>query len=148
MKRLLALLCLIFFAFPLHAEVVRIPVTLHGQDGDHVFQLEYVTTREELEKGLMFRDTLPADGGMLFSYHPAQSVYMWMRNTRIPLDMLFINDKNMIVHTVHEAEPFDETPLGTPLLITAVLELPGGTLDKLKISEGDRVEFALPKAKP
>ena len=93
-------------------------------------------TPEGRAKGLMFRQHMPEDRGMLFDFEREEPVAMWMRNTYIPLDMLFIR-ANGVVHRVHErAQPLDETtiPAGAP--VRFVLELNGGVAAKLGIKAG------------
>jgi len=112
-------------------------------DRAHVFQVEVMKTPEQRSKGLMFRQFLADDRGMLFDFEREEPVAMWMRNTYIPLDMLFIR-ANGVVHRVHErAQPLDETtiPAGAP--VRYVLEIGGGVAAKLGIKAGDTVKHAL-----
>ena len=112
-------------------------------DKSHVFQVEVMKTPEGRAKGLMFRQHMADDRGMLFDFEREEPVAMWMRNTYIPLDMLFIR-ANGVVHRVHErAQPLDETtiPAGAP--VRFVLELNGGTAAKLGIKAGDRIRHPL-----
>jgi len=111
----------------------------------HVFQVEVMKTPENRAKGLMNRHHMAEDRGMLFDFEREEPVAMWMRNTYIPLDMLFIRADGRI-HRVHErAQPLDETtiPAGAP--VRYVLELNGGAAAKLGIKAGDRVRHALIK---
>jgi uncharacterized membrane protein (UPF0127 family) len=112
-------------------------------DRSHVFQVEVMKTPEGRAKGLMFRQHMAEDRGMLFDFEREEPVAMWMRNTYIPLDMLFIK-ANGVVHRVHErAQPLDETtiPAGAP--VRFVLELNAGVAAKLGIKAGDRVKHGL-----
>jgi uncharacterized protein len=111
----------------------------------HVFQTEVMKTPEQRAKGLMFRQFMPEDRGMLFDFGREEPVAMWMRNTYIPLDMVFIR-ANGIIHRIHErAQPLDETtiPAGAP--VRYVLELNGGIAAKLGLKAGDRVKHPLIK---
>jgi uncharacterized protein len=111
----------------------------------HVFQTEVMKTPEQRSKGLMFRQFMPEDRGMLFDFDREEPVAMWMRNTYIPLDMLFIR-ANGVIHRIHErAQPLDETtiPAGAP--VRYVLEINGGVATKLGLKAGDRVKHPLIK---
>ena len=88
----------------------------------------------------MFRRTLAPDRGMIFPYEPAQSVAFWMRNTLIPLDMIFIRPDGRIAR-IATAKPLDETPVPSGEPVAAVLEIPGGRAEQLKVREGDKVDW-------
>ncbi len=88
----------------------------------------------------MFRRTLAPDRGMIFPYNPAQDVAFWMRNTLIPLDMIFIRADGRIAR-IATAKPLDETPVPSGESVAAVLEIPGGRADQLRVSEGDKVDW-------
>jgi hypothetical protein len=90
----------------------------------------------------MYRKSLAANAGMLFVYPDEQPVAFWMKNTLIPLDMLFLKADGSIAHIARNAVPFDETPIESGAAVKAVLEVKGGTADALGIKEGDRVESA------
>jgi uncharacterized membrane protein (UPF0127 family) len=110
-----------------------------SKTGVHVFAVEIADTDAAREKGLMFRKSLSEGQGMLFDFHQEQPVSFWMRNTYIPLDMIFIRVDGRILRVVESAEPLSERmiPSGAPVL--AVLEVIGGTARKLGIAVGDRV---------
>ena len=107
----------------------RVPLTIHSSNGDHRFTVQVAATDEQQQHGLMFVRSLPGDQGMIFPYDPPQNVAFWMKNTLIPLDMIFIRADGTIARIV-TAKPLDETsvPAGEP--VAAVLELRGfGALD-------------------
>jgi uncharacterized membrane protein (UPF0127 family) len=110
-----------------------------SKTGVHVFQVELAVTPEEKERGLMFRRELPEGKGMLFDFQFDQNVAFWMKNTYIPLDMLFIRADGRILRIAENTEPMSERniPSGGP--VRAVLEVIGGTAKKLGIAAGDRV---------
>jgi uncharacterized protein len=110
-----------------------------GKSGVHVFSVEMARTPAERERGLMFVRELPEGRGMLFDFEHDQEVAMWMRNTYIPLDMLFIRGDGRIQRIAENTEPKSERiiPSGGP--VRAVLEVIGGTARKLGIVPGDRV---------
>jgi len=88
----------------------------------------------------MFRRTLAPDRGMIFPYDPPQDVAFWMRNTLIPLDMVFIRADGTIAR-IATAKPLDETPVPSGEPISAVLEIAGGRAAELKVKEGDKVSW-------
>jgi uncharacterized membrane protein (UPF0127 family) len=108
--------------------------------GKHPFVVEVARTAEQQERGLMFRRTLAPDRGMIFPYDPPQDVAFWMRNTLIPLDMVFIRADGTIAR-ITTAKPLDETPVPSGEPIAAVLEIAGGRAAELKVKEGDKVSW-------
>ncbi|WP_029032187.1 DUF192 domain-containing protein [Salinarimonas rosea] len=119
------------------------PLTIVTDEGKHAFQVELAATDEDRRRGLMFRRSMPAEQGMLFDFERVAPVSMWMRNTYIPLDMLFIDAGGTIVRIAEDTEPLSERtiPSGQPVL--SVLELNAGTARRLRIEAGDRVEHPL-----
>ncbi len=113
------------------------------KDGVHVFTVEMAQTDEERQKGLMFRKELPEGRGMLFDFRPDQDVSMWMRNTYIPLDMLFINSDGTIRRIAENTEPLSEKTIASGGPVRGVLEVIGGTAKKLGIAAGDKVAHPL-----
>ena len=109
------------------------------KNGVHVFTVEIAKTDEERQKGLMFRKELPEGKGMLFDFKPDQDVSMWMRNTYIPLDMLFINADGTIRRIAENTEPLSEKTISSGGPVRGVLEVIGGTAKKLGIVAGDKV---------
>ena len=122
-------------------------VTVTSANGRHVFQVEQAKTAADQERGLMFRTTIPKDGGMLFWPYPPEggaprNASFWMKNTPSPLDIVFIRADGTIAHIAENAVPFDETPLASGEPVGAVLELRGGRAIELGIAEGDRTSWA------
>lgn len=109
----------------------------------HRFKVELAATPEERARGLMFRRTLASDSGMLFDFGRAEQVAMWMKNTLIPLDMLFIAGDGAVVNIAQRTVPGSLTPIPAARPVRFVLELPGGTSSRLGIKPGDKVEHAL-----
>jgi hypothetical protein len=118
----------------------QVPLTIHSANGDHRFTVEVAATPEQQERGLMFRKSLAGNRGMIFPYEPAQQVAFWMKNTLIPLDMVFIRADSRIAR-IATAQPLDETavPSGEPAI--AVLEIRGGRASELGIKAGDKVDW-------
>ncbi|MGL4634645.1 MAG: DUF192 domain-containing protein [Beijerinckiaceae bacterium] len=111
----------------------------------HVFQTEVMKTNEERAKGLMFRQFMPQDRGMLFDFIREEPVSMWMRNTYLPLDMLFIKSDGTIHHIHERAQPLDETTISSNGNVRFVLEINGGVAAKLGMKPGDKVRHSLIK---
>lgn len=103
------------------------------------FHVELALTPEQRSRGLMFRTDLPESRGMLFDFGRPSVVTMWMRNTYIPLDMLFIDEHGGITRIAANTEPLSEETISSGGPVRAVLELRGGITEKLGIRPGDRV---------
>ena len=138
-----ALWFLVFAALPLRAEdapLMKIePVTLAAGQGATMFTVEIADTEAEHERGLMFRQRLPEGHGMLFDFHEPRQVAMWMKNTLIPLDMIFIRVDGSIAGIARNTKPESTDVLGVGEPILAVLEVPGGTADRIGLKSGDMV---------
>jgi uncharacterized protein len=117
----------------------RNTVEITSKTGVHVFTVELATTEAERERGLMFRKELPPGRGMLFDFHREQQVGFWMKNTLIPLDMIFIDDRGRIISIAQNAKPMSEDLIMSGGRVRAVLEVIGGTTHRLGIEPGDRV---------
>ena len=107
------------------------------------FRVEVARNDADRAQGLMFRRTMPADQGMLFDFGRVEPVSMWMQNTYLSLDMLFIRPDGTVARIAANTEPLSTRtiPSGEPVL--AVLELNAGTAAKLEIRPGDRVEHSI-----
>ncbi len=114
-------------------------LTIRSASGAHSFSVEVADTPERRSLGLMHRRSMPANAGMLFDFKSDQPVAMWMRNTVIPLDMLFIARDGRIVNIAERTVPFSETGIPSRGPVRAVLELNAGTAARLGIKPGDRV---------
>lgn len=114
-------------------------VTVKTDTESHTFSVEIMRTSEERSKGLMFRKYLPPDAGMLFDFGNPRPVSMWMKNTYIPLDMLFIS-KDGVVHTIAEnTKPHSTEIISSNSQVKYVLEINGGLSAKLGFKPGNRV---------
>ncbi len=122
------------------ANAAEATLEIVSRNGVHPFAVELATNDEERTRGLMFRKELPEGRGMLFDFQQEQAVSFWMRNTYIPLDMIFIRADGRILRIAENTEPLSEKliPSGGP--VRAVLEVIGGTARKMGIAPGDRVE--------
>ncbi|WP_260581838.1 DUF192 domain-containing protein [Sphingopyxis sp. PET50] len=123
------------------ARPATIPVTIKAPDKTHVFTVEVARTPEEQEKGLMFRTSLPEKGGMLFPFAKPRYASFWMKNTLIPLDMVFIRTDGSIDRIAENTIPENLEPVVSGGEVSAVLELAGGTAAKLGIDENATVTW-------
>lgn len=118
-----------------------VPLTIITHDGKgHVFRVELATTPTEQETGLMFRKSVASDGGMLFVWKGARDSQMWMKNTLVPLDMIFIGTDGTIKAVVENTVPESLAVIDSQVAVRATLELAGGTASRLDIRVGDKVE--------
>ncbi len=118
-----------------------------SKNGVHAFTVELAVTDEERMTGLMYRKELPEGRGMLFDFKRDQDVSMWMKNTYIPLDMVFIRADGRIARIAESTTPFSEQIISSGVPVRAVLEVIGGTAQKLGIAPGDRVAHPIFKAR-
>lgn len=105
----------------------------------HDFTVEVAVTPEELAQGLMFRKTMPKDHGMLFVFGNEAMRTFWMKNTLIPLDIIFVDADGKIVKIHENAKPLDETPISSDLPVFAAIELNGGMAKHFGLVVGDEV---------
>lgn len=114
-------------------------VTLSGDKGEVSFTVEIADDPAERSQGLMFRASMPMSSGMLFVYDQPETVAFWMKNTLIPLDMIFLNEQG-VVEKVHEnAVPGDLTSIPGGDNILVVLEINGGLARRLGIEPGTKM---------
>lgn len=118
-----------------------VPLTITSAGKVHRFNVEVARTEAEQERGLMFRDRLAPDGGMIFPMSPPRVASFWMKNTVIPLDMIFIRADGTIARIAAETEPYSLTPVSSGEPVAAVLEIAGGRAGELGISEDDKVDW-------
>ncbi len=125
------------------------PLSIASAKGQtHKFTVELALTPPQLEFGLMYRDRMPADHGMLFDFGTSRPVMMWMKNTRLPLDMLFLDRKGVVTHIQENAVPYSEAIISSDGPAAYVIELNGGIVKKLGLAVGDKVTSATISAKP
>jgi uncharacterized protein len=118
-----------------------IPLTVSSAAGRHRFRVEVAASPEDQARGLMFRTALGADEGMLFPRDPPREASFWMKNTVIPLDIIFIGTDGRILNIAANTVPYSEEPVTSAGITGAVLELTGGRAAQLGIKPGDRVEW-------
>ncbi len=122
------------------AECVADRVQIKMGNNIAAFDIEVVDTYETRAEGLMFRENMARFSGMLFIYEQAQSVSFWMRNTLIPLDMIFMDQTGLVVNVHSNAVPLDETSIFGGDNIFAVLEINGGLAETLGIQAGAQLQ--------
>lgn len=121
-------------------------VDLRGAFGTVRIEVELALTASEQARGLMFRERMPKLEGMLFVYPAERDVSFWMRNTLIPLDMVFVDEAGVVVRIHENAVPLDETPIAAGAPTLAVLEINGGLARRLGLQPGDELRSpALPQ---
>lgn len=121
-----------------------IPLTIESKGKRHPFRVEVARSDAEWSKGLMFRTAMGADEGMIFVGRPPQQASFWMKNTVIPLDIVFIGPDKRILNIGADAVPYSLEPVPSIGPVIAVLELNGGRAAQLGIGPGDRVEWSAP----
>jgi len=144
MRRFLLLVSLILTSVAAIAAAGKTsPLVIDTEGGAQRFTVELAVTPEEQAQGLMFRRAMPADAGMLFDFGGTRPATFWMKNTLIPLDMLFIASDGRIADIHERAVPLSEAMIESKVPVRAVLELNGGTVARLGIHAGDVVHHAL-----
>jgi uncharacterized protein len=118
-----------------------IPLEINSDGRSHAFTVEVARTPGEQAQGLMFRERLGANEGMLFPFPSPRPASFWMKNTLIPLDMIFIRSDGSIARIAVNTVPHSLEPVGVSEPVAAVLELRGGRSTELGIGEGDRVSW-------
>lgn len=125
----------------------RTTIEIASRTGVHLFSVEFVDNDKDRAQGLMYRTSLPEGQGMLFDFGREQDVAMWMKNTYIPLDMMFIRGDGRILRIAENTTPLSERIIASGGPVRAVLEVIGGTAQKLGIAPGDRVAHPMFKGR-
>jgi uncharacterized membrane protein (UPF0127 family) len=119
-----------------------VPLDIRTASGKtYSFKVEVARSESEQARGLMFRDALAPDGGMIFPMSPPRPASFWMKNTVISLDLIFIRPDGVIARIAAEAVPYSLEPIDSGEPVSAVLEIAGGRAAELGISEGDKVRW-------
>ena len=116
-------------------------VVVHAKGGDVPVTVEVADTPDRRSLGLMYRKELAPEAGMLFIFDASQRLTFWMKNTVLPLDMIFIGDDHRIAGIVKNTVPFTTTPRGVDAPSRYVLEVNGGFSDRHGVHDGDAVTF-------
>jgi uncharacterized membrane protein (UPF0127 family) len=134
------------FGFGARAELAsfaKSPLVIDTSAGPQHFTVDLALSPEQQQQGLMFRQSLAADAGMLFDFGATRPATFWMKNTLIPLDMLFIAADGHIADFHERAVPLSEAVIESKVPVRAVLELNGGSVARLGIHRGDLVHHAI-----
>ncbi|MDX7952521.1 DUF192 domain-containing protein [Lichenihabitans sp. Uapishka_5] len=126
-----------------HAAPGRERLTIDTASGPHGFEVEVMRERPDLEKGLMFRKIMAADHGMLFDFAQPQTVSMWMKNTYLPLDMVFIDKAGTVINVAHDAKPLSEAIIPSRGTVLGVLEINAGVAEAIGLKAGDVVHASI-----
>jgi uncharacterized membrane protein (UPF0127 family) len=118
-------------------------ISVETPKGPTTFKVEVANDHASQEKGLMFRKTMAANAGMLFDFHTTVMTTFWMKNTILPLDIIFIRSDGTISSIAGNAVPYSEAPIPSSEPIRAVLEINGGRAKALGIEPGDKVHAAI-----
>jgi hypothetical protein len=126
------------------AEPARIePVVVETAQGRFTFSAEIADTPELRQRGLMFRHNVPEERAMLFDWGRVAPVSMWMRNTYVSLDMIFIAADGRVAKVAEATEPLSETTISSGEPVAAVLEVVAGTAERIGLKPGDRVRHPM-----
>ena len=118
-----------------------VPLTITTAKGKHTFRVEVAKTDEEQAQGLMFRTQLGPDEGMIFPREPVDVPSFWMKNTPLPLDIIFIDTDRRVLNIAANTVPYSLTPVSAVGMSSAVLEIPGGRAAALGIGPGAKVDW-------
>ena len=116
-------------------------ITIETSSGRHEFTVEWAVTPEETQRGLMFREHMDADHGMVFDFLDEAPRSFWMRNTVLSLDMIFIKADGTVYRIAEDTVPFTDTPVPSGAPVRYVLEVNAGTADRISLDPGDRVDL-------
>lgn len=130
-------------AGPGAAQMRRDKLEITTATGRHAFEIEVAESDEDKARGLMFRRSMPENVGMIFPYWPPQEATMWMKNTYISLDMVFIRADGTVHRVEQGTEPFSERVISSEGNVAAVLELVAGVAAKIGLKPGDKVDHRL-----
>ena len=127
------------------AGLEQVPLTITSSNKTHRFTVELAQTAEEQATGLMNRSSLGPDRGMVFPFDPPREASFWMKNTLIPLDMIFIRADGTIANIAANTVPLSLQPVFSDGTVAAVLEIAGGRSAELGIKAGDTVKWSAPQ---
>ena len=116
------------------------PLTIVTEEGTHEFLVDEAKTLDQQARGMMFRETMDADTGMIFEFEEPKVATIWMKNTSIPLDILFVRSNGKILKIEHSHQPYTLRSTSSEAVVAAVVELKGGESKSRGIRPGDTVE--------
>jgi len=150
MKRLLLTSLCLFIPFTGSAQTAKgdvvdfgkpVPLTIVSEDTTHEFSVERAITLDQQARGMMFRESMGADSGMIFEFDEPKIATIWMKNTSIPLDIIFIRSNGRILKIEHMAQPYKLRSASSEAVVAAVLELQGGRSKEIGIMPGDLISL-------
>jgi uncharacterized membrane protein (UPF0127 family) len=118
-----------------------VPLTVSTANGVHTFRVEVAATPADQNRGLMFRQVMGANEGMIFPMDPPRRAAFWMKNTVIPLDIIFLGPDRKVLNIIANAVPYDLSPLPSDGDAAGVLELIGGRAAQIGLKRGDRIDW-------
>ncbi len=125
-------------------EPIMQSLTISTKSGNEIlYMVEIASTQKQMQRGLMYRKSMPEDQGMLFEYRPKQEVSMWMKNTILSLDVLFIDSTGNIINIVKNTTPFSQRTIPSGGVVLGVLELNAGQAEQHGMQAGDQVSHPL-----
>jgi len=116
------------------------PLKVISENTEHEFLVEEAKTLDQQARGMMWRETMDADTGMIFEFEEPKVATIWMKNTSIPLDILFVRSNGKILKIEHSHKPYTERSASSEAVIAAVVELKGGEAKARGIRPGDVIE--------
>ncbi|MGB3455176.1 MAG: DUF192 domain-containing protein [Litorimonas sp.] len=149
MKRFLISFAFAALALPAFAQTAQddvveweepVPLTIVSETASHTFSVEEAKTLDQQARGMMWRDSMGEDEGMIFEFAEPKIATIWMKNTAIPLDILFVRSNGKILKIEHMAQPFKLRSASSEAVVAAVVELKGGRALELGIKPGDTVQ--------
>ena len=140
-RAVLAFIAALFCAGAMAAPLPRGTVSIATKHGPAVFEVEIAADQVSQERGLMYRSSMAPNAGMLFDFHEPSYVSFWMKNTKLPLDMIFIRPDGTIADIAANARPYSTRLIKSPEAVRAVLEINGGRAAALGIEPGARAIF-------
>ena len=148
LRRAGAFVAVVAMLSPIAALADESKLTLHSSTGDYSFNVDVVDTPESRAQGLMYVTELADDAGMLFDFKEERPVSFWMRNTFIPLDMIFVGADGVVKNIHVNARPHDPTGIPSDGPVQFVLEIPGGRSVEIGLKAGDRMDHDRVVAQP
>jgi len=116
------------------------PLTIVTEEGSHEFMVDEAKTLDQQARGMMFRESMDADSGMIFEFEEPKIATIWMKNTSIPLDILFVRSNGKILKIEHSHRPYTLRSASSEAVIAGVVELKGGEAKTRGIRPGDTVK--------
>jgi len=116
------------------------PLTIVSETGEHTFSTERAITLDQQARGMMYRESMGEDEGMIFEFKEPKIATIWMKNTAIPLDILFVRSNGKILKIEHMAQPYKLRSASSEAVVAAVVELQGGRSRDLGIMPGDLIK--------